>query len=96
MPWRALWFAVWLDSPDALAERRVAAAATDQSRSGSGVRAGMPSRWRQRKTVRSLTPSRSPMWASDRPRAAIARSAILETVRTGASGIGRGERVLRV
>jgi len=28
--------------------------------------------------------------------AAIERSAILETVRTGASGIGRGERVLRV
>jgi acetolactate synthase-1/3 small subunit len=27
---------------------------------------------------------------------AIDRSAILETVRTGASGIGRGERVLRV
>jgi acetolactate synthase-1/3 small subunit len=27
---------------------------------------------------------------------AIERSAILETVRTGASGIGRGERVLRV
>ena len=27
---------------------------------------------------------------------AIDRSAILETVRTGASGIGRGERILRV
>jgi len=27
---------------------------------------------------------------------AIERSAILETVRTGASGIGRGERILRV
>ena len=27
---------------------------------------------------------------------ALDRSAILETVRTGASGIGRGERVLRV
>jgi len=27
---------------------------------------------------------------------AIDRSAILETVRTGASGIGRGDRVLRV
>ncbi|MCB1978920.1 MAG: acetolactate synthase small subunit, partial [Burkholderiaceae bacterium] len=27
---------------------------------------------------------------------AIDRTAILETVRTGASGIGRGERVLRV
>ena len=27
---------------------------------------------------------------------AIDRAAILETVRTGASGIGRGERILRV
>ncbi|MDP1566895.1 MAG: acetolactate synthase small subunit, partial [Polaromonas sp.] len=27
---------------------------------------------------------------------AIDRSAILETVRTGSSGIGRGERILRV
>jgi acetolactate synthase-1/3 small subunit len=27
---------------------------------------------------------------------AIDRTAILETVRTGASGIGRGERILRV
>ena len=27
---------------------------------------------------------------------AIERSAILETVRTGSSGIGRGERILRV
>ena len=27
---------------------------------------------------------------------AIDRSAILETVRTGASGIGRGERILRI
>jgi acetolactate synthase-1/3 small subunit len=34
-------------------------------------------------------PSSTPSWAID-------RTAILETVRTGASGIGRGERILRV
>ena len=44
------------------------------------------------------TPSNSPATRAknDAFLQAIDRSAILETVRTGASGIGRGERILRV